>query len=82
MAKEITHKDCLGRNLNVGDCVAVAHRNGLMIATIKKFNPKMIKVMPVGVKVSPWDTGYNKYPAECALLEGPDVTMYLLKKNV
>lgn len=74
--KNIEHKDRLSRPLKLGDCIAVAHRNGLMIATIKKINPKMIKVVEVGTRSS-W--GHNKYPNECVLLEGPDVTMYLLK---
>ena len=78
--EEIIHKDCLGRLLKVGDCVAVAHHNQLMIGTVKKLNPKMIKVARVGA--SPRSSGYNKYPSECALLEGPDVTMFLLKMSV
>lgn len=76
------HNDCLGRPLKEGDCVAVAHQNGLMIATITKLNPKMVRVAKVGHKSSQWNTGeHNKYASECALLEGPDVTMYLLSKS-
>lgn len=83
MQKEISeHRDCLGRLLKVGDCIAVAHHNGLMIATIKKLNNKMIKVAKVGEKPSRWNNGgYNKYSKECALLDGPEVSMYLLKNS-
>lgn len=76
MTTPIEHKDCLGRLLKLGDCVAVAHHNQLMIGTIKKLNPKMIKVARVGSNSR--SSGHNKYPSECALLEGPDVTMFLL----
>jgi hypothetical protein len=83
MAKaESIHLDCLGRQLKEGDCVAAAHQNGLMIAIITKLNPKMIKVARVGHKSSQWNTGeHNKYSSECALLDGPEVTMYLLSKQ-
>lgn len=75
--KEIEHRDRLGRLLKLGDCVAVAHHNGLMIGTIKKLNPKMLKVARVGASYARSD-GYNKYPSECVLLDGPEVTMFLL----
>lgn len=75
----IEHKDRLGRNLSVGDCVAVAHRNELMIGTIKKLNPKMLNVVEVGSRGWRASDGYKKYPSECVQLSGADVTMYLLK---
>lgn len=77
MEKEtITHKDRLGRELQVGDCVAVAHQNQLMIGLIKKLNPKMIKVSELGTR---YRSEYNKYSSECVRLDGPEVSMYLLK---
>ena len=75
--KEIEHKDRLGRALKLGDCVAVGHQNGLMIGTIKKLNPIMLKIVRVGSAYSR-SSGYNKYPNECVLLDGPEVTMFLL----
>jgi hypothetical protein len=75
--KEIEHKDRLGRALKLGDCVAVGHQNGLMIGTIKKLNPVMLKIVRVGSAYSR-SSGYNKYPSECVLLDGPEVTMFLL----
>lgn len=74
----IQHTDKLGRSLNLGDCVAVSHFNTLMIATVTKINPKMIKVSRVGNGYRK-EGGYLKYPNECVLLDGPDVTAYLLK---
>ena len=74
---EIQHRDRLGRLLKLGDCVAVGHHNGLMIGTIKKINPKMLKICQVGSAYSRSE-GYNKYSSECVLLDGPEVTMFLL----
>lgn len=72
------HRDVLGRLLKEGDIVAVAHHNRLMVGSISKLNPKMIKIREVGTKRS-WASEYNKYGSECALLEGEDVTMWLLQ---
>jgi hypothetical protein len=77
MAKVIPeHKDKLGRVLALGDCVVYPQSNSLAFGTIKKFNPKMIKVCPVGSK---WEQ--NKYPEDIVKVEGPEVTVYLLKRN-
>ena len=46
----------------------------------KKGNPKMVKVWELG-KHNKWYKGNNKYPSDCVLLEGPEVTMYLLKNT-
>lgn len=83
MAKvEIVHKDKLGRVLKVGDCVAYPESNNLKIGTIKKVSPKMIIVSELGIKPT-WygKNGYRKYPSDLVLLEGPEVTMYLLRMN-
>jgi hypothetical protein len=81
MAKEeVEHKDKLGRILKLGDCVAFPQHNSLGIGTIKKLNPKMVKVVKVG-KSKFRDNGSNKYPQDCVLLDGPEVTMYLLRLN-
>ena len=79
MAKEIPeHRDKLGRLLKVGDCVAYPGSNTLMIGTIKKLNPIMVGVARVGE--SKWGPK-NKYPSDLVLLDGPEVTMYLLKSG-
>jgi hypothetical protein len=77
MAKEIPqHKDKLGRLLKVGDCVAYPDSNSLEVGIIKKLNPKMIGVAKLKAK---WTR--NKYPQDIVLLEGPEVSMYLLKES-
>ena len=79
MAKEIPqHRDKLGRLLKVGDCVAYPGSNTLIIGTVKKLNPKMVGVARVGKKG--WGPS-NKYPSDLVLLEGPEVTMYVIKNS-
>ena len=72
------HRDKLGRLLKVGDCVAYPGSNTLMIGTVKKLNPKMVGVAMVGKRA--WGPS-NKYPSDLVLLDGPEVTMYLLKNS-
>ncbi len=79
MAKELPeHRDKLGRLLKVGDCVAYPSHNSLGIGTIKKLNPKMIGVARVGSRSKSTN---NKYPGDLVLLDGPEVTMYLLRES-
>ena len=80
MAEVPEHRDRLGRLLKIGDCVAYPSQNSLGVGTVKKLNPKMVKVVPVGSKYR--SSGSNKYPQDMVLLEGPEVTMYLLKMNM
>lgn len=75
MTTEIQHKDKLGRDIAVGDVVAVADHNSLMIAQVTKLNPKMVKVSRIPSR-SKWEQ--NKYPTDMIVVPGADVTMYLL----
>jgi hypothetical protein len=77
----IEHKDKLGRNLKIGDCVAYPSTNSLEIGTIKKVTPKMTVVVKVGKKSGWGSSGSRKYPSDLILVEGPEVTMYLLKMD-
>ena len=78
-AKEIPeHKDRLGRTINIGDFVAYPSHNSLSIGTIKKLNPKMVGVAKLGKKSL---SSSNKYPGDLVLLDGPEVTMYLIKHS-
>ena len=81
MTKEIPeHKDKLGRLLAVGDAVCYPSQNSLELGTVKKLNPKMVKVYEAGRR-STWYTGNNKYPSDLVKVDGPEVTMYLLRQN-
>jgi hypothetical protein len=78
MPKELPeHRDALNRTLKMGDCVAYPQSNSLVIGVIRKINPKMIGITRVGSKG--WGSEKNKYPSDCVLLNGPEVTMFLIK---
>jgi hypothetical protein len=82
MAKAIPeHRDKLGRVLAVGDAVCYPCQNSLDLGTVKKLNPKMVKVMEAGRSASKWYTGSNKYPSDLVKVEGAEVTMYLLRMS-
>lgn len=81
MAKEIiNHSDKLGRVLTVGDYVVYPNGNTMSIGTVKKFSPKMIRVseVPTG-KWRGMET--NKYPWDTVKVDGPEVTMFLIKNT-
>ena len=81
MNLEIEHRDKLGRLLKKGDCVAVPQQNKLMIGIITKLNNKMIRIEKIGAKRRWEPIGVNKYAVDSIKLEGPDVTMYILKES-
>jgi len=72
------HTDILGRPLEVGQCVAYAAGNRLYVATVVKLNPKMVKVKQAGTK---YNSEHHKHPGDLVVLEGADVTFYLLTKG-
>jgi len=76
----IEHRDKLGKLLAVGDAVCYPSHNSLELGTVKKLNPKMVKVFEAGRENSKWYSGSNKYPNDLVKIDGPEVTMYLLKK--
>jgi hypothetical protein len=69
------HKDKLGRILSLGECVAYPDGNVLLLGTIVKLNPKMLKIKPLSKS---WEV--NKYPNDTLKVDAPDLTWYLLKK--
>ena len=76
----ILHKDKLGRVLNIGDVVCYPDRNSLEFGTVRKINPKMITVWEIGRRGT-WYGGSRKYPQDLIKVDGPEVTMYLLKMS-
>lgn len=78
---EPEHKDKLGRIIKVGDAVCYPYHNSLELGTVKKLNNKMVKVWEAGVRHSAWYKGANKYPNDLVIVEGSEVTMYLLRMN-
>ena len=82
MSSTIVHRDLLRRELKVGDSVAVAEGNELIVCTITKFTPKMMRVHPITGLQYYRSRGYLKYPEQCVLLDGTYVTMYILRNSV
>lgn len=78
MTKDVvSHKDKLGRDINLNDCVAFPRSNSLVIGKVIKLNPKMIGVEEVSNKK--WCYSGNKYPQDCVIIDSADVTMYMLR---
>ena len=74
------HLDKLGREITEGACVAVAHHNTLAVATVVKLTPKMVRIKIANITTNSWYQGHhNKYGDQMVVIEGPSVTMYLLK---
>ena len=79
MAKELpVHLDRIGRQVDVGDIIAVADFNGLMLARVIKLNKVMIKVQrfpkPYGN-----GKGRNKYAHDAIKLDQDDVAIHILQ---
>jgi len=75
----VIHLDKLGQPLKQGDIVAFPYQNRLQIGRIVKINAKMLRVEKVEKKKKWEPVGWNKYPEDAVKIEGPQVTMYLLK---
>jgi hypothetical protein len=70
------HVDRIGKPIELGDMVAVADYNGLMLGRVTKLNQKMIKVKryPTGSR----NYEKNKYPRESIKLDPDDVAIHIL----
>jgi len=71
------HKDLLDRELKEGQYVAVAD-NGMYIAQVKRFTPKMVEVEIVSRK---YRSKRLKYAHEMVILDGPDIFMWVLSNG-
>ena len=74
----IIHKDIFGRQVNVDDVVLVSSNNGfdrrLKVGIVKKINPKMINILPVGSKKID-----RRYSNELLVVtDDPRVSAYML----
>jgi hypothetical protein len=71
------HLDRIGKVIELGDMVAVADYNGLMLGKVTKLNQKMIKVKryPQGSR----NYEKNKYPRESIKLDPDDVAIHILQ---
>jgi hypothetical protein len=84
---EVEHVDAIGRPLKVGDPVAVpGGTTTLLIGRITAIGAKQIRIVKFGQPDRSVDrrgiekvNGKLRYPSESVLLDGPDITIYLLK---
>ena len=76
---EISHKDLLGRDLEIGNfVVASTHGNDLGVYSIVRMTPKMIRVKKLKQK-------YDRplYPTQVVkLTDEKELTMLLLKEEI
>lgn len=71
------HVDRIGKPIELGDIVAVADYNGLMLGKVTKLNQKMIKVKRYPVVGRNYEK--NKYPRESIKLDPDDVAIHILQ---
>ena len=83
MAKSdpIEHRDRLGKLIKVGDFIAAADNNRLSVGIVNKINPKMIQYKTVSKEKFWHGRRVNKYPDDTVVIEGPEVSIYLLKNT-
>jgi hypothetical protein len=77
----IEHRDRLGRLIKIGDFVAAADNNRLSVGIVNKLNPKMVQYKTVNKEKYWHGRRVNKYPDDVVVIEGPDVSIYLLKNS-
>ena len=70
------HKDILGQELDIGNYVAIAHHNTMLICKIINISVKMIRVVPLKYKKSSGLLVYSKCSVK---LSGPDSLAYILQ---
>ncbi|NBO29556.1 MAG: hypothetical protein EBV10_10005 [Synechococcaceae bacterium WB6_1A_059] len=72
--------DKLGKKLIPGDVVAYPHQNKLALGVVIRLNPKMVRIKAI-VKSKWGSPEINKYPDDCVKIEGPEISMYLIKHS-
>jgi hypothetical protein len=82
LPKEIpVHRDKLGRKIELDDFVCYPSHNNLDIGKVVKLNPKMVSVSRIPDKYRKWGGESRKYSCDLVLVEGKDVTMYILRNS-
>lgn len=80
MPKTFQHYDILGREITMGSHVAFSVTNSMYVGSVVKLSEKMIRVKNIRDR-SKYNKGDLKYPSDCVLLDGPHLTMFLLKNS-
>jgi len=82
LPKEIpVHRDKLGRKIELENFVCYPSSNSLDIGKVVKITPKMVLVSRIPDKYRKWGGESRKYPSDLVLVEGKDVTMYILRNS-
>jgi hypothetical protein len=73
-------EDFLKRKLNIGDSVIFIppYSKTMTLGRVVAFSPKMVRVVYHGWRNEEHES--SRYPKELVRVDGPDLTMYLLKK--
>lgn len=80
MTKQIEHRDIFGKPLQVGDFVVAPYYNkDISVFSVIKLNPKMIKLRRIASRG--WQGTQNAYAVHTVKVDGPEVTMYVLKNS-
>jgi hypothetical protein len=75
------HRDKLGRKIELENFVCYPSSNNLDIGKVVKITPKMVLVSRIPDKYRKWGGESRKYPCDLVLVEGKDVTMYILRNS-
>ena len=82
LPKEIpVHRDKLGRKIELEYFVCYPNGNSLDIGKVIRITPKMVLVSRIPDKLRKWGGESRKYPTDLVLVEGKDVTMYILRNS-
>jgi hypothetical protein len=83
MAKEPDfHLDIFEQEIRKGDFVATNwYGSDLQVCVVKKLSPKMVQISRVITSDRSYRNTKNKYPKEMLVVNGEDVTMYILKNS-
>ena len=73
------HIDRLGKEIAVGNCVVLPSGNHLRIGQVISLTPKMVRVKELNDLK--WKPDWLKYPSDLVVVDGPGVTMLLLKAS-
>ena len=76
------HKDRIGRLLSIDDCVASTsayNANGLIIAQVIGFTPKMVKLSVM--RPNGQTSVSNRYPSDIVIIDAQAVLFYLLAQK-
>ena len=77
--KPFVHRDKLGKELAVDDCIAYPANNSLYLGVIKRLNPKMLSIKRIDTK-RPSEGVLHKYSVDTIKIEKTaEVLMHLLK---